>query len=132
MTNNDYTSQIKRLAEGALAQLYDYLGLDIETPGDVVMLENRAVGSAAKLVYFNTIKHQLELIEAGQQQPADCLVHLDKIARAWMDKGAELRDLTHKGAATARALSDRWRNWALRGPYAKERSGFVDHFSLPE
>ena len=30
----------------------------------------------------------------------------------------------------ALTLTDRWRNWILGGPLAKERSGFVDHLDL--
>lgn len=66
----------------------DYFSRDIETPDDVAMLEDRAVGTAAKIAYFNTIKNHLRLVESGQQQPADALAHLDDLAAAWMAKAA--------------------------------------------
>ena len=131
MSALDYPGRIERLAAGALAQLGDYFSLDIENPHDVAMLEDRALGTAAKLAYLNTIRNQLRLIASGKQRPADGLHHLDALARAWTETGGELRDLSRKGAAMAFALADRWRNWALGGPLARERLGFVDHFHLP-
>ena len=91
----------------------DYLSDDIETPDDVAMLEDRVVGTAAKLVYFNTIRNQLRSIKSGQQQPAPALAHLDALAGAWMAKGTAPR--SQKGATMATALAGRWRNWQARG-----------------
>ena len=85
----------------------DYFSLDIETLDDVAMLEDRAVGTAAKIAYFNTIKNHLRLVESGQQQPADALAHLDDLAAAWMAKGSASRDRSQKGATMAIALADR-------------------------
>lgn len=132
MPNLNYPGHIDRLTQGAISQLSDYLSLDIETPNDVAMLEDRALGTAAKVVYFNTIRNQLRAIASGERDPTDCLRHLDTVAQTWMSKGADSRDRGQKGAPMALALSDRWRNWAIGGSLAKERVGFVDHFGLPD
>jgi len=132
MPDLSYPDLIDRLAQGAFSQFADYLSLDIQTPGDVAMLEDRALGTAAKLVYFNTIRNELRMISSGNHTPAEGLDHLDTVARAWMSKGAESSDRSKKGIPMAHALSDRWRNWVVGGPLAKERLGFVDHFGLPE
>ncbi len=131
MPNSDYPDLIDRLADGALSQMRDYFSLGIETPG-VAMLEDRAVGTAAKLAYFNTIKNHLRLVESGQQRPADALAHLDDRARVWMAQGSASRDPSLNGATMAIAMADQWENWALGGPGAKERVGFVNHFRLRE
>lgn len=128
MPDNDYPRHIDRLAAGALSQMADYLGSDIERPDDMAMLEDRAVGGAAKLLYFNTIMAQLRLIETGSSPPRESLAHLDAAARAWMSKERQV-GAGQPGATLARALAGRWRNWELNSP---ERRGFVNHFRLPE
>ena len=132
MPDLNYPGRIERLAQGALSQMADYFSLDIEIPSDVTMLEDRALGTAAKLLYFNTIRNELKMVASGERKPADGLRHLDSVARAWMSKGAESRDRGKKGTPMALALSERWRNWVVGGPLAKERLGFVDHFELPD
>ena len=130
MSDLSYPGRIERLAQDALSQMADYFSLDMETPNDVAMLEDRALGTAAKLVYFNTIRNELRRVASGERKPAAGLRHLDAIAGAWIAKGGESRDRGRKGASMALALSDRWRNWAVGGPLARERLGFVDHFGL--
>ena len=132
MANHDYPDRIDRLAAGSLSQLSDYLSNDIETPDDLAMLEDRAVGTSAKLMYLNAIQKRLWLIESGKEQPAEALAHLDALASAWMAKGTAARDPSQKGATMAHALAGRWKNWAVGGPMAKERQGFVNHFDLPD
>ena len=128
MTYDDYPSHIDRLAAGAVSQMADYLSADIENPDDVAMLEDRAVGSAAKLVYFNSITLQLRAVAAGEREPRDALSHLDTLARAWTAKESEPSPGS-RGSAMARAIAGRWRNWQFD---ARERIGFIDHFHLPE
>ena len=128
MPYDNYPSHIERLTAGALSQMADYLSADIENPDDVAMLEDRAVGSAAKLVYFNSIVHQIRAIAAGEREPAAALAHLDALARKWTGKDSELA-ADSRGATVARAVAGRWRNWQFG---AKERGGFIDHFNLPD
>lgn len=132
MTDLSYPGSIDRLAQGALSQMADYFSHDIQTPADVAMLEDRALGTAAKLVYFNTIRNELRMVASGDRKPAEGLRHLDRLGRAWVSKGSESRGAGKKGASMALALSDRWRNWVVGSPMAKERLGFIDHFNLPE
>ena len=132
MPDLNYPGRIDRLAHGALSQMGDYFSLDIEAPDDVAMLEDRALGTAAKLIYFNSIRNQLRAIASGERDPADGLRHLDTVARRWTTKPVDSRDQSKKGAAMAMALSDRWRNWAVGGSLAKERVGFVHHFGLAD
>lgn len=130
MADLSYPGRIERLAQGALSQMADHFGLDIETSDDVAMLEDHALCTAAKVVYFNTIRNELRRVASGERKAAAGLRHLDAIARAWTAKGDESHDRDRKGASMALALSDRWRNWAVRGPLAKDRLGFVNHFGL--
>lgn len=132
MPNLNYPQWIDRLADGALSQMRDYCSFDIEALDDVAMLEDRALGTAAKLVYFSTIRSQLRAIASGERDPTDGLRHLDSVAQNWISKGADSHRQTKEGTSMALALSERWQNWVVGGPAAKERAGFVDHFSLPE
>ena len=126
---NEYSRNIDRLAAGAYSRMADYLRVDIENPDEVAMLEDRAVGSAAKIVYFNSIKLQLDAIAAGEREPAAALAHLDALAEAWTGKESEFTTVNSRGACMAQAVAGRWRNWQFD---AKERVDFIDHFKLPE
>ena len=49
-----------------------------------------------------------------------------------MAKGSASRDRSLNGATMPIAMADQWEHWALAGPGAKERVGFVNHFRLRE